>query len=433
MCRSFNSRHVDLYGAFNRLFIFWVHVYIYVTTTGKIYFSAPASSSLIRCVRISEPLDDVPPGLNEDNRFFHSSSYAMRLLNSVDETEEASTGQLSPSLSLGTTQHGLLNAVEEGLITSRPRRVITHYGRPMESVARLLYDVGRWIQGPLPPRPYQIDPVLPRVQTTPLIFLQKFFAKRRQKVWLLGTMFLLWVFVFLGVLSRSILACRIPGHETPVRLSCVSRFWYAAHCIALIVLADLARRSSTFCGVAAANCHPSHNLTYPFRCPADCRGTIISSPETVGDKAYNYRSMVVGGPITEAGTNVSICRGDSFICGAAIHAGILSNSDGGGGVVSLAGEHHDFPAIDANGILSLNFTPSFPMSFTFLGDASGASAHCRDPRWKLVLVTVLFTVTVSIFTTSPSAFFGSTFVAVFFCVALASDPPDFQNYMSVVS
>ena len=198
-------------------------------------------------------------------------------------------------------------------------------------------------------------------------------------------------------------------------------------------LISLFRRSSTFCGVDAANCHLSGNLTFAFRCPADCRGTIISSPETVGDKAYNYRSMVVGGSIKAAGTDISIYRGDSFICGAAIHAGILGNSDGGSGVVSLVGEHHDFPATDANGILSLNFTPSFPVSFNFLGDGSGASAQCRDPRWRLVLITVLFTVTVSIFTTSPSAFFGSTFVAIFFCVALASDPPDFQDYMSVVS
>ena len=202
---------------------------------------------------------------------------------------------------------------------------------------------------------------------------------------------------------------------------------------ALPVLADLSRRSSTLCGVDAANCHPSRNSTFAFRCPADCRGTIISSPETVGDKVYNYRSMVIGGPITAAGEKMSIYRGDSFICGAAIHAGILSNSDGGGGVVSLAGEHHDFPAIDANGIQSLNFTPSFPASFTFLEDASGASAQCQDPRWSLVLITMFFTVTVSIFTTSPSAFFGSTFVAIFFCVALASDPPDYENFMSVIS
>lgn len=176
----------------------------------------------------SKSLDDVPPSLNEDHRFLHSSSYAMRLLNSVDETDEASTGQLSPSSSQGTTQHGLLDVVEEGLITSRPKRVITHYGRPIESIARLLYDVGRWVQGPRPPRPYKIDPVFPRVQTTLLVFLQKYFPKRRQKFWLLGSFFLLWVFVFLGVLSRSILGCQIPGYETPVRLSCVSRFWYAA-------------------------------------------------------------------------------------------------------------------------------------------------------------------------------------------------------------
>ena len=39
----------------------------------------------------------------------------------------------------------------------------------------------------------------------------------------------------------------------------------------------------------------------------------------------------------------------------------------------------------------------------------------------------------SLFTTSPSVFFGSTFVSIYFYVALASDPPDFENYMSVVS
>ena len=157
----------------------------------------------------------------------------MRLLNTVDETEEASTGQLSPSSSLDTAQHGLLEVVEEGFITSRPNRAITHYGRPMESVARLLLHIGRWVQGPRPPRPYKIDPVLPRVQTILLAFLQKIFPKRRQQFWLLGAIFLLWVFVFLGIMSRSILGCRIPGHETPARLSCVSRFWYAALCIAL--------------------------------------------------------------------------------------------------------------------------------------------------------------------------------------------------------
>ena len=143
--------------------------------------------------------------------------------------------------------------------------------------------------------------------------------------------------------------------------------------------------------------------------------------------------MVVGGSATAAEGDHPIYRGDSYICGAAIHAGIFSNYVGGSGVVSLVGEQNDFPAVDANGISSLNFTPSFPLSFTFLEEFGGNSAQCKDPRWDLVIITAIFTVLVSIFTTSPSAFFGFTFISTYFTVALASDPPDFENYMSVIS
>ena len=198
-------------------------------------------------------------------------------------------------------------------------------------------------------------------------------------------------------------------------------------------MTDKPRPSSTSCGLGTTKCQPSTNAAFAFRCPSDCRGTIISSPETIGDKEYNYRSIVVGGsaPIEEG--DGPIYRGDSFICGAAIHAGILTNHAGGSGVVSLTGEQNHFPAVNANGILSLNFTPSFPLSFTFLEEPGGNSAQCKDPRWALVMITVLFTTLVSIFTTSPSAFFGSIFVTTYFCVALASDPPDFEDYMSVFS
>ncbi|KAK4693052.1 hypothetical protein P7C71_g4266, partial [Lecanoromycetidae sp. Uapishka_2] len=137
--------------------------------------------------------------------------------------------------------------------------------------------------------------------------------------------------------------------------------------------------------------------------------------------------------MNEEDSGLPIYRGDSFICAAAIHAGIFSNNDGGSGVVSKVGEHSDFPAIDANGISSLNFTPSFPLSFTFLKDADGNTPQCKDPRWRLLVVTVLFAVALSISTNSPSIFFGSTAVGIYFYVALASDPPDYENYMSVVS
>lgn len=193
------------------------------------------------------------------------------------------------------------------------------------------------------------------------------------------------------------------------------------------------RRSSIECGIDGSACRPSHNKTFAFRCPADCQDTKIYSPETVGDIEYNYRNFVVGGSNAIETDASPIYRGDSFICGAAIHAGISSNHGGGSGVVSLIGEHNNFRSFDANGISSLNFTPSFPLSFTFLESFSGSVAHCNDPRWVLLVITLLFTVTISLFTTSSSVFFVTTFVGIYFCVALASDPPDFENYSNVIS
>lgn len=199
------------------------------------------------------------------------------------------------------------------------------------------------------------------------------------------------------------------------------------------MLANSLRRSSIHCGIDGSDCRPFHNVTFAFRCPTDCRDTKIYSPETIGDTEYNYRSIVVGGSTAVENKTLPIYRGDSFICGAAIHAGISSNHGGGSGVVSLIGEHNDFQSIDANGISSLNFTPSFPLSFTFLKDLNGNAAHCNDPRWVLLAITLLFTVTISMFTTTPSVFFGAIFVSTYFCVALASDPPDFENYSDVIS
>ena len=46
---------------------------------------------------------------------------------------------------------------------------------------------------------------------------------------------------------------------------------------------------------------------------------------------------------------------------------------------------------------------------------------------------MLSTATVSIFTTRPSVFFSATFISIYFCVALASDPPDAENFSDVIS
>lgn len=147
-----------------------------------------------------------------------------------------------------------------------------------------------------------------------------------------------------------------------------------------------------------------------------------------------YRPLVVGGPQDDGfGLPASepIYRGDSFLCQAAIHEGVVSRDRGGCGVVSLAGEHSRYTGTYRNGIESASFDSSFPKSFTFI---SGIAPACvEDLRWPLLAITVIFTSILSIFTTSPAIFFASVFTMLFVHVGLVSDPPNISDYPSLSS
>lgn len=171
-----------------------------------------------------------------------------------------------------------------------------------------------------------------------------------------------------------------------------------------------------------------------FSCPAGCEGTKVLEPYTIGDQEINYQSLVVGGPVDDG--NGTVYRGDSFVCGAAVHAGVISDKDGGCGIISRIGERSNYPSLEANGILSVGFSSNFPLSFTF--DESTASdldigSRCRDLRWTLLAVSISFTFILAIFTTSPVIFFCSIFAGVFFHVGLASDPPHSSGYSQNLS
>jgi len=126
-----------------------------------------------------------------------------------------------------------------------------------------------------------------------------------------------------------------------------------------------------------------------------------------------------------------IYRGDSSLCQAAIHAGVVSRTKGGCGVVSLVGEHDDYPGTRRNGIESAPFDSTFPKSFTFI---SGISSSCvEDLRWPLLAITIIFTTILSISTTSPAIFFASIFTMLFVHVGLVSDPPNISDYPSLAS
>ncbi|TKA72616.1 hypothetical protein B0A49_02665 [Cryomyces minteri] len=115
---------------------------------------------------------------------------------------------------------------------------------------------------------------------------------------------------------------------------------------------------------------------------------------------------------------------------SAIHAGFISNKDGGCGVLALVGEKSGYPAVDQYSIASVGFDSYFPQSFTFV---EGSASECRDLRWPLLAVSVIFTSLLSVFTTSAALFFGTIFTALFFHVGLASDPPSNSDYYSIVS
>ena len=278
----------------------------------------------------------------------------------------------------------------------------------------------KWVKGPHPPRIYSITPLFPKIQLAPIALLDRYAPKKTHKFWALILLYACWLFAFSLVLWKSSFSEQIPGFGTPLRLGCQSRYW----------------NNGNGCGINGDQCRPFANASQAFRCPADCHKSILQNPHAVGDQEVVYESLVVGGP-ADSETNFeddlvndAVYRGDSFICASAVHAGFINDAEGGCGVLTLTGEQSSFAKSKRHGINSFGFDSYFPQSFGFL---SGTRAQCKDLRWPATIITVIFTTILSLFTTSPAVFFWSIFVALFFHVGLASDPPSLTNYYSLLS
>lgn len=130
-----------------------------------------------------------------------------------------------------------------------------------------------------------------------------------------------------------------------------------------------------------------------------------------------------------------VYRGDSFLCGAAVHAGVISNGAGGCGVVSLIGRKQNFQSVQSNGIESVRFDSSFPMAFDFLQshEISIDATKCRDPRWNLLALSTVVTALFGVLTSHPATFFAPIFTIVFFQIGMASDPPGYTSYAGLAS
>ena len=275
--------------------------------------------------------------------------------------------------------------------------------------------VASWSKGPNPPQIQKISPFFPAIQEAPLRLLDRFLPKKKHKIALLTFFYFCWILVFSLVLHHSVTAGDIEGYGTPHQIWCGANFWAVGN----------------GCGLNGNNCRPFDNATFAFRCPAKCADTKILNPHAVGDQEVNFKPFVVGGLLEDGANSDPIYRADSFICQAAIHDGIISNSEGGCGVVSLVGEQYSFLGADRHGIKSIGFHSTFPKSYTFL---LGIPSDCaKDLRWPLLAVTAIFTALLSLFTSSPEIFSGSIFTMLFLHVGLVSDPPNIFDYPSLTS
>ncbi|KAF2465915.1 uncharacterized protein BDR25DRAFT_360079 [Lindgomyces ingoldianus] len=261
--------------------------------------------------------------------------------------------------------------------------------------------IWHWLQGAQPPRPQTIHPFLPSIQRAPIRFLDRILPGKHHQSIVLAACLLLWAIVFLLFL-RSQLPIKDGAGRNIVNLDCVDTLW----------------KPKNQCGVDGIDCRPFSNDSFAFRCPAKCAGVQLLNPRAVGPLHVNYRPLVVGD---------EIYRGDSFICGSAIHSGIISDTKGGCGRVSRLGNHDEFPSAKRHGIESIPFDSYFPLSFSVLKDPT---IQCRgDPRQALLVVSLLFTTLFSIFSTSPLQFFP-TFTLIFAHVSFASDPPS-ASYLNI--
>lgn len=337
----------------------------------------------------------------------------------------------------------------------------------------------------------------PPARLKPLAALERY-AERFQRVQapvrhgLLAAYLVVWFLCVYSVLGPYFTTP--PGPDV-ISLGCTDQLW---------------RGKNAKCGLDGVQCVPGRDGPgldlglglgldeVVVRCPALCDRSWTYSLEPIGDQRIKYRGYFVGGglpsrplgrdggtagprngpglgnrardgasgPISRArdgpdpdGSGLSRpYRADSYVCGAAVHAGILSPFTGGCVRLSYAsGPQHGFDSVPGHyGVDdSIAFPSFFPASFYFKkltgqgagldgkpgrdGPAEGpALRQCHDPRLLVLTTNILLGIPVVVFTTGLVVFWTITTVG-FWTIALATDPPvkvdstDLESYATLLS
>ncbi|KAH7169898.1 hypothetical protein EDB81DRAFT_774057 [Dactylonectria macrodidyma] len=258
------------------------------------------------------------------------------------------------------------------------------------------------LSGPVPPRIQTIKPLFPTVQRYPIDLLNRHVVGGRSKFIVLTLFLLFWAAAFSIPLAIGNRVLRDGPNDYVVNLDCVDSLW----------------RRKNLCGLDGVDCRPFTNTSLAFRCPANCAGVRVLNPRAVGPLDVNYKPLVIGGD--------GVYRADSFICGSAIHAGVVTDRKGGCGRLTRVGQQKGFPSVQGHGIDSIPFDSYFPSSFTLSTDSTLSCSE--DPRQIVLFFSLFFTIVFSLFTTSSSLQFFVVFIALFVHVGLASDPPGASHF-----
>lgn len=321
----------------------------------------------------------------------------------LDQVEENRTSPNRTSLEL---------AEESSDPSATNKHVARIVSKIPDPIRRLVAHICGWSRGPPNPRPHCIAPLLPAVQELPIRMLHRFVPNWKHRIFLFIFYLGLWFMTFTLMFRKSQFATEIEHWGVPVNLGCGDAYWVR----------------NNKCGLDGNLCRPFNGSGLAFRCPASCDTFEVKNPRAVGDQEIIYAPVVVGGPADGNDTS-PVYRGDSFVCVAALHSGLIDSENGGCGIVQLVGESKNYIGSLRNGIQSVSFDSYFPLSYTFLDNVE---CDARDLRWDILALDIVFMAILSLFMTSPRTFFFIVMPAIFWHVGMVSDPPPHTTVASLI-
>ncbi|EEY17970.1 LCCL domain-containing protein [Verticillium alfalfae VaMs.102] len=141
--------------------------------------------------------------------------------------------------------------IPDSTTTAQQRRELEVEDDSSTSTPRFLQDDRngkRWKWGPQNPRDWKIKPVFPRIQEFPLLLVEKYLPKRKQRLVVVFFYVAIWAVTFALVKRAETLATEIEGWRTPSEIGCGATYWGAGN----------------RCGINGVDCRPFNGSGFPF-------------------------------------------------------------------------------------------------------------------------------------------------------------------------